>query len=161
MDRCRGKATTSIAVSILISHVLSSFGLARQLTPSADAPEKIPYAINRYQTETKRLYQVLNDRLASERKINNIPAGEAAYLVGNKYTLSDICVFSWGESCSFPTYISCQLVHRQQEVVHPMETNFPSVQSTGANGRASNPAVSPRSKSGSRRSRSGPRSTRA
>jgi len=59
------------------------------------APEKIPYAINRYQTETKRLYQVLNDRLASERKINNIPAGEAAYLVGNKFTLSDICVFSW------------------------------------------------------------------
>jgi glutathione S-transferase len=68
---------------------------------SADAPEKIPYAINRYQTETKRLYQVLNDRLASERKINNIPEGEAAYLVGNKYTLSDICVFSWGKSnCS-------------------------------------------------------------
>ena len=69
-----------------------------QLTICADAPEKIPYAINRYQTETKRLYQVLNDRLASERKINNIPAGEAAYLVGNKYTLSDICVFSWGKS---------------------------------------------------------------
>jgi glutathione S-transferase len=69
-----------------------------RLTSSADAPEKIPYAINRYQTETKRLYQVLNDRLASERKINNIPAGEAAYLVGNKFTLSDICVFSWGKS---------------------------------------------------------------
>ena len=69
-----------------------------RLTSSADAPEKIPYAINRYQTETKRLYQVLNDRLASERKINNIPAGEAAYLVGNKFTLSDIYVFSWGKS---------------------------------------------------------------
>merc|ERR1711868_25705 len=50
------------------------------------APEKIPYAINRYQTETKRLYQVLNDRLAAERKANNVPAGEAAYLVGNKFT---------------------------------------------------------------------------
>jgi glutathione S-transferase len=73
---------------------------------SADAPEKIPYAINRYQTETKRLYQVLNDRLASERKINSIPEGEAAYLVGNKYTLSDICVFSWGKfSETFPPSI--------------------------------------------------------
>lgn len=60
-----------------------------------DAPEKIPYAINRYQTETNRLYQVLNDRLASERKTHSIPSGSAAYLVGNKYTLADICVFSW------------------------------------------------------------------
>jgi glutathione S-transferase len=73
----------------------------------ADAPEKIPYAINRYQTETKRLYQVLNDRLASERKINNIPEGEAAYLVGNKYTLSDICVFSWGKSRPSPSLLAC------------------------------------------------------
>ncbi|KAM0719081.1 hypothetical protein Q7P37_004986 [Cladosporium fusiforme] len=59
------------------------------------APEKIPYAINRYQTETKRLYQVLNDRLASQRAAHNIPASEPGYIVGNKYTLADICNFSW------------------------------------------------------------------
>ena len=64
-------------------------------TTRADAPEKIDYAINRYQTETKRLYQVLNDRLAAQRATHSVPDGEAAYLVGNKYTLSDICVCSW------------------------------------------------------------------
>jgi glutathione S-transferase len=63
----------------------------------ADAPEKIPYAINRYQTETKRLYQVLNDRLAFGDAVDLALRREAAYLVGNKYTLSDICVFSWGK----------------------------------------------------------------
>lgn len=62
---------------------------------SPDAPEKIPYAVNRYQTETKRLYTVLNDRLASERKTHSVPAGEAAYVVGNKFTLTDICIFAW------------------------------------------------------------------
>jgi len=106
LDLTKDKPTTFSVVSILIIHVLSVLDQARQLTPSADAPEKIDYAINRYQTETKRLYQVLNDRLASERKIKNIPAGEAAYLVGNKYTLSDICVFSWGESIRFPFHIT-------------------------------------------------------
>ena len=65
------------------------------LTSTTDAPSKIDYAINRYQTETKRLYQVLNDRLAAQRATHSVPDGEAAYLVGNKYTLSDICVFSW------------------------------------------------------------------
>ena len=97
-DQCKGKPTILAVVSIAMMHELLGFDLEIRLTFSADAPEKIPYAINRYQTETKRLYQVLNDRLASERKINNIPAGEAAYLVGNKFTLSDICVFSWGKS---------------------------------------------------------------
>lgn len=65
------------------------------IAPPVDAPEKLPYAINRYQTETNRLYQVLNDRLAAERKTHNVASGSAAYLVGNKYTLADICVFSW------------------------------------------------------------------
>ena len=41
------------------------------IAPPVDAPEKLPYAINRYQTETNRLYQVLNDRLAAERKTHN------------------------------------------------------------------------------------------
>ncbi|KAG8743659.1 glutathione S- transferase, nitrogen catabolite repression regulator [Ceratobasidium sp. 414] len=55
------------------------------------APEKIPYGINRYITETKRLYSVLNDRLADRE-----------YLVGpglGKYGLADINVFPWVRSC--------------------------------------------------------------
>lgn len=51
------------------------------------APEKIPYAINRYQTETKRLYSVLNDRLA-----------DRDYLVGpgkGTYGLADINAYPW------------------------------------------------------------------
>jgi hypothetical protein len=107
-DLCRGSLTIFLAVSIAVIHECLWFWFwTGELTfPSADAPEKIPYAINRYQTETKRLYQVLNDRLASERKINKIPEGEAAYLVGNKYTLSDICVFSWGKSNSSPSMLA-------------------------------------------------------
>ncbi|KXT02056.1 hypothetical protein AC578_6688 [Pseudocercospora eumusae] len=54
------------------------------------APEKLQYAINRYQTETKRLYQVLNDRLASQES-----SGSGLWVVGNKYTIADICIFSW------------------------------------------------------------------
>lgn len=60
-----------------------------------DAPEKIPYAITRYQTETTRLYTVLASRLSAQRAAHSIPASQPAYLVGNKYTLADISVFSW------------------------------------------------------------------
>ncbi|EUC54615.1 glutathione S-transferase, carboxy-terminal domain protein, putative, partial [Rhizoctonia solani AG-3 Rhs1AP] len=51
------------------------------------APEKIPYGINRYINETKRLYSVLNDRLT-----------DRDYLVGpgkGKYGLADINSFPW------------------------------------------------------------------
>ncbi|RMY74736.1 hypothetical protein D0862_14058 [Hortaea werneckii] len=54
------------------------------------APEKIQYAINRYQVETKRLYQVLNDRLASQKA-----AGQGLWIVGGKFTIADISCFSW------------------------------------------------------------------
>lgn len=46
------------------------------------APKKIDYAIQRYQTETKRLYQVLNDRLKSQEA-----AGQGLWIVGSKYTV--------------------------------------------------------------------------
>jgi glutathione S-transferase len=49
------------------------------------AREKIPYAIERYQTETKRLYGVLEERLM----------GQGDWLVGNKYTIADISCFAW------------------------------------------------------------------
>jgi len=48
------------------------------------APEKIPYAINRYLNETRRLYSVLEDRLQSRQ-----------YLLGDKYTIADIKAFPW------------------------------------------------------------------
>lgn len=50
------------------------------------APEKIPYAIDRYTNETKRLYGVLNKRL-----------GEVPYLAG-EYSIADIATFPWTRS---------------------------------------------------------------
>ncbi|WP_374590306.1 glutathione binding-like protein [Aquabacterium sp.] len=48
------------------------------------APEKIEYAINRYTNEAKRLYGVLDKRLAQSK-----------YLAGDEYTIADIAVFPW------------------------------------------------------------------
>jgi GST-like protein len=48
------------------------------------APEKIPYAIERYTNEAKRLYAVLDGRL-----------GEAEYLAGTDYGIADIATFPW------------------------------------------------------------------
>jgi len=47
------------------------------------APEKIPFAIERYQNETRRLYEVLDRRL-----------GEAEYLAGD-YGIADIATWPW------------------------------------------------------------------
>jgi GST-like protein len=47
------------------------------------APEKIPYAIDRYQREVRRLFEVLNTRL-----------GDAEYLAG-EYSIADIANWSW------------------------------------------------------------------
>jgi GSH-dependent disulfide-bond oxidoreductase len=47
------------------------------------APEKIPYAIKRYATETARLYGVLDKRL-----------GEAEFLAG-EYSIADMATFPW------------------------------------------------------------------
>ncbi|MGA9868884.1 MAG: glutathione binding-like protein [Acetobacteraceae bacterium] len=51
---------------------------------AAYATEKIPYAIERYTNEVKRLHRVLDKRL-----------GEAAYLAGDAYSMADICTFPW------------------------------------------------------------------
>ena len=48
------------------------------------AKEDVPYGKQRYHTETKRLYGVMNKRL-----------GEAKYLAGNDYTIADIATFPW------------------------------------------------------------------
>jgi GST-like protein len=47
------------------------------------APEKIPYAIERYQREVRRLLEVLDTRL-----------GEAEYLAGD-YSIADIATWAW------------------------------------------------------------------
>ncbi|HEY5300481.1 MAG TPA: glutathione binding-like protein [Acetobacteraceae bacterium] len=51
---------------------------------AAYATEKLPYAIERYTNEVKRLHRVLDKRL-----------GEAAYLAGDAYSMADICTFPW------------------------------------------------------------------
>jgi len=48
------------------------------------APEKIPYAIDRYTNEAKRLYGVLNRQLAKSK-----------YIAGFDYSIADIAVFPW------------------------------------------------------------------
>ena len=47
------------------------------------APEKIPFAIERYQNETRRLYEVLDRQL-----------GEAEFLAGD-YSIADIATWPW------------------------------------------------------------------
>jgi GSH-dependent disulfide-bond oxidoreductase len=48
------------------------------------APEKIPYAVDRYTNEAKRLYGVMDKRL-----------GQSRYLGGDSYSIADIAVFPW------------------------------------------------------------------
>ncbi len=48
------------------------------------APEKIEYAVERYTNEAKRLYGVMNKRLANSR-----------YLGGKDYSIADMAVFPW------------------------------------------------------------------
>ena len=48
------------------------------------APERIPYAIERYTNETRRLYGVMDKRLAT-----------ADYLAAGDYTIADIATFPW------------------------------------------------------------------
>jgi GST-like protein len=48
------------------------------------APEKIPYAIDRYTNEAKRLYGVLDKRLQASE-----------YVAADEYTIADIAIFPW------------------------------------------------------------------
>ena len=48
------------------------------------APEPIPYAIERYRNEARRLFEVLEQRLS-----------EAEYLAGSEYSIADIAHWSW------------------------------------------------------------------
>ena len=48
------------------------------------APEKIPYAIDRYVKETNRLYGVLNRRLADRE-----------FIAGTEYSIADMAAYPW------------------------------------------------------------------
>jgi GST-like protein len=48
------------------------------------SPEKVPYAIEHYTNEAKRLYGVMDKRLAQSR-----------YLGGAEYSIADIAIFPW------------------------------------------------------------------
>ena len=48
------------------------------------APEKLPYAINRYAFEAQRHFGILNDRLAKRK-----------YMLGDVYTIVDMAVWGW------------------------------------------------------------------
>jgi GST-like protein len=48
------------------------------------APEKVPYAIERYTNEARRLYGVMNRQLA-----------KSTYIAGPEYSIADIAIFPW------------------------------------------------------------------
>jgi GST-like protein len=48
------------------------------------APEKLPYAVERYSNEAQRLYGVMNRQLAKSK-----------YIAGPQYTIADIAIFPW------------------------------------------------------------------
>ena len=48
------------------------------------APEKVPYAIERYTTETARLYRVLNTRLQDRE-----------FVAGAQYSIADMAIYPW------------------------------------------------------------------
>lgn len=48
------------------------------------APEKLPYAIERYTNEAARIYGVIDKRL-----------GQSAYLAGDEFTIADIATWPW------------------------------------------------------------------
>jgi GST-like protein len=48
------------------------------------APEKIPYAVERYTNEAARLYRIIDRRLA-----------ETSFIAGDEYTIADMAIFPW------------------------------------------------------------------
>jgi GST-like protein len=54
------------------------------------APEKLPYAINRYDFEAKRHYKILDTHLAARK-----------YMLGDDYTIVDISLWGWARLLPF------------------------------------------------------------
>lgn len=78
----RGRYITMQWLMFQMGGVGPMFGQTHHFLRSAK--EDVPYGKQRYHTETKRLYGVMNKRL-----------GEAKYLAGNEYTIADIATFPW------------------------------------------------------------------
>jgi hypothetical protein len=77
----RGRYTVIEWLMFQMGGVGPMFGQAGHFRNAA--PEKIPYAIERYTKETHRLCDVMNKRL-----------GEAAFL-GGDYSIADIATYPW------------------------------------------------------------------
>jgi GST-like protein len=54
------------------------------------APEKLPYAINRYRREAERHYQVLDDHLQGRD-----------FIIGGAYTIADMSAWGWVDRARF------------------------------------------------------------
>ncbi len=54
------------------------------------APEKVPYAIKRYDFEARRHWQLVDDRLA-----------KGPYMLGDTYTIVDMAVWGWGSRLTY------------------------------------------------------------
>ncbi|GAA6059957.1 hypothetical protein JCM10212_001306 [Sporobolomyces blumeae] len=61
------------------------------------APEKIPYGIERYQNETKRLFGVYEQQLAGAQDGGK----KQDYLVGNKFSVADMMAHGWARACGW------------------------------------------------------------
>ncbi len=78
-------ATNRIQVLEWLTWQVAGFGpmLGQNHHFNQYAPEKIPYAIERYTTEARRLYKVLNEQLAGRD-----------YIAGD-YSIADMAAFPW------------------------------------------------------------------
>jgi GST-like protein len=54
------------------------------------APEKLPYAVNRYMHEAERHWGIIDAQLAKHR-----------YMLGDKYTIVDMAVWGWARAVPF------------------------------------------------------------
>ena len=84
-DDLRGKYATLEWLMFQMGSVGPMLGQAHHFR--LYAPEKIEYAVNRYSNEARRLYNVMDKRLAS-----------CKYLAGASYTIADIATWPWTRS---------------------------------------------------------------
>ncbi|RTR32771.1 glutathione S-transferase family protein [Shewanella atlantica] len=66
-------------------------------------PEKIPAAIERYQHESRRLFEVMNNQLADNR-----------YLAGDDYTIADMATWPWVRTYDWSGVDITGLTHLQR-----------------------------------------------
>jgi len=66
-------------------------------------PERLPYAIERFQGETRRLYEVVNERL-----------GKCTYIAGDHYCIADMALYPWLEYHQWAGVSVADLPHLQR-----------------------------------------------